>query len=129
MTDKDDFAIWVLNTGGAIVNDAVAWSAWQAALKLERSKAPICHGVSDKDCNYMMSCYARVCNKCGRKHRGAGYPEKAPAWHSAPTVPGDWVLSLASGLEMQEQITQAEIDADDHWPGRWFGPIPEDKTT
>ena len=40
MTDKDDFTIWVMNTGGAIAHDNVAWSAWQAALKLERSKAP-----------------------------------------------------------------------------------------
>ena len=51
-----------------------------------------------------------------------------PAWHDAPTVPGTWILSLDSGMEVQENITQHEIDIEATWPGgRWYGPIPEDK--
>ena len=55
-------------------------------------------------------------------------PATAPAWHDAPTAPGTWILSLDSGMEVQENITQHEIDIEATWPGgRWFGPIPEDK--
>ncbi len=51
-----------------------------------------------------------------------------PAWQDAPTVPGTWILSLDSGMEVQENITQHEIDIEATWPGgRWFGPLPEDK--
>ncbi len=51
-----------------------------------------------------------------------------PAWHEAPTVPGNWVLeTLAGGLELFEEINQTEIDNETIWPGRWYGPIPEDK--
>ena len=51
-----------------------------------------------------------------------------PAWHDAPTVPGTWILSLDSGMEVQENITQHEIDIEATWPGgRWYGPLPEDK--
>jgi hypothetical protein len=53
----------------------------------------------------------------------------APAWHDAPTAPGDWVI-VGDGFksELQANITQQEIDRVSSWPGRWFGPIPEDKT-
>ena len=61
----------------------------------------------------------------------AAQPATAPAqpsWHDAPTVPGTWILSLDSGMEVQENITQHEIDIEATWPGgRWYGPIPEDK--
>ncbi len=51
-----------------------------------------------------------------------------PAWHDVPTEPGTWILSLDSGMEVQENITQHEIDIEATWPGgRWYGPIPEDK--
>jgi hypothetical protein len=51
-----------------------------------------------------------------------------PSWHDAPTVPGTWILSLDSGMEVQENITQHEIDIEATWPGaRWYGPLPEDK--
>ena len=54
--------------------------------------------------------------------------DAAPTWHDAPTVPGTWILSLDSGMEVQENITQHEIDIEATWPGgRWFGPLPEDK--
>ena len=53
---------------------------------------------------------------------------QTPAWHDAPTVPGDWAMSLApSTFEVHEKITQKEIDGPMPWPGRWYGPIPEDK--
>ena len=51
-----------------------------------------------------------------------------PAWQDAPTVPGDWVLSTTMTLELQENITQHEIDTGGVWPGgRWFGPIPTEE--
>ena len=51
-----------------------------------------------------------------------------PAWHDVPTEPGTWILSLDSGMEVQENITQHEIDIEATWPGgRWYGPIPEDR--
>ena len=51
-----------------------------------------------------------------------------PSWHDAPTVPGDWVI-VGKGFksELQTSITQQEIDRGSSWPGRWYGPIPEDK--
>ena len=51
-----------------------------------------------------------------------------PAWHDAPTVPGDWVI-VGKGFksELQTGISQQEIDRVSSWPGRWYGPIPEDK--
>lgn len=56
------------------------------------------------------------------------YTRTEPAWHDAPTGPGTWILSLDSGMEVQENITQHEIDIEATWPGgRWYGPIPEDK--
>lgn len=50
-----------------------------------------------------------------------------PAWHDAPTQPGDWVI-VGKGFksELQTGITQQEIDRVSSWPGRWFGPLPED---
>ena len=60
-----------------------------------------------------------------RKHRSG---PAQPAWHDAPTAPGTWILSLDSGMEVQENITQHEIDIEATWPGgRWYGPIPEDR--
>ena len=54
-------------------------------------------------------------------------PATAPAWHDAPTVPGDWVI-VGKGFksELQTSITQQEIDRGSSWPGRWYGPIPPD---
>jgi hypothetical protein len=54
-------------------------------------------------------------------------PSTAPAWHDAPTVPGDWVI-VGKGFksELQTSITQQEIDRGSSWPGRWYGPIPPD---
>lgn len=59
----------------------------------------------------------------------------APAWHPAPTVPGDWICRGKSGATYwQGTVTQEEIDAINQeeitgggWIGRWYGPIPEDK--
>ncbi len=52
--------------------------------------------------------------------------QPAPAWHDAPTEPGDWILSTACGLEVHQGIKQHELDNGELWPGsRWFGPIPE----
>ena len=52
---------------------------------------------------------------------------KHPAWQDAPTAPGTWVLStLAGGLELMEGITKNEVADGAPWPGRWYGPIPED---
>ena len=50
-----------------------------------------------------------------------------PAWHDAPNAPGDWVI-VGKGFksELQTGITQQEIDRVSSWPGRWFGPLPED---
>ena len=50
-----------------------------------------------------------------------------PAWHDAPTVPGDWVI-VGKGFksELQTGISQQEIDRVSSWPGRWYGPIPPD---
>ena len=50
-----------------------------------------------------------------------------PAWQDAPTQPGDWVI-VGKGFksELQTGITQQEIDRVSSWPGRWFGPLPED---
>ena len=54
-------------------------------------------------------------------------PQGKPAWHPAPTVPGTWILSLDSGMEVQENITQHEIDIEATWPGGcWYGPIPQE---
>ena len=51
-----------------------------------------------------------------------------PAWHDAPNAPGDWVIE-GKGFksELQKGISQQEIDRVSSWPGRWYGPIPEDK--
>ena len=54
-------------------------------------------------------------------------PQGEPAWHPAPTCAGTWILSLDSGMEVQENITQHEIDIEATWPGgHWFGPIPQE---
>ena len=52
---------------------------------------------------------------------------QVPAWHDAPTVPGDWVI-VGKGFksELQTGISQQEIDRVSSWPGRWYGPIPPD---
>ena len=65
------------------------------------------------------------------RQRAASYAkpaqQPAPAWHDAPTVPGNWILeTLAGGLELFEEITQTEINNETTWPGRWYGPIPPD---
>jgi len=71
-------------------------------------------------------------NYDGAKIHGAKVAIRAhlaqPAWHDAPTVPGDWVI-VGKGFksELQTSITQQEIDRGSSWPGRWYGPIPEDK--
>ena len=50
------------------------------------------------------------------------------AWHDAPTVPGNWILETRAGeLGLFEDITQTEINNETTWPGRWYGPIPEDR--
>ena len=51
-----------------------------------------------------------------------------PAWHDAPNAPGDWVI-VGKGFksELQTGISQQEIDRVSSWPGRWYGPIPEDR--
>ena len=58
-----------------------------------------------------------------RAHLAA--PQGEPAWHDAPTVPGDWVI-VGKGFksELQTGITQQEIDRVSSWPGQWYGPIP-----
>jgi len=65
-----------------------------------------------------------------REHLRAAQPATAPAqpaWHDAPTVPGDWVI-VGKGFksELQTGISQQEIDRVSSWPGRWYGPIPPD---
>ena len=59
--------------------------------------------------------------------RAALSAPKQPAWHDAPTVPGDWVI-VGKGFksELQTGISQQEIDRVSSWPGRWYGPIPPD---
>ena len=54
-------------------------------------------------------------------------PPPQPAWHDAPNAPGDRVI-VGKGFksELQTGITQQEIDRVSSWPGRWFGPLPED---
>ncbi len=66
-------------------------------------------------------------NKAVRFLRAAlAAQQPAPAWHDAPTEPGDWILSTACGLEVHQGIKQHELDNGELWPGsRWFGPIPE----
>jgi len=59
-------------------------------------------------------------------------PATAPepvAWHDAPTVPGLWVCNY--GALSVTAVNQPDIDAFDpayNAGGRWFGPIPEDKS-
>lgn len=56
-------------------------------------------------------------------------PSTAPAWHDAPTVPGLWVCNY--GALSVTAVNQPDIDAFDpayNAGGRWFGPIPEDKS-
>lgn len=66
---------------------------------------------------------------------GSSYPTvpatapEQPAWHDAPTVPGLWVCNY--GALSVTAVNQPDIDAFDpayNAGGRWFGPIPEDKS-
>lgn len=56
-------------------------------------------------------------------------PATAPAWHVAPTVPGLWMCNY--GDLSVATVNQPDIDTFDpayNTGGRWYGPIPEDKS-
>ena len=55
----------------------------------------------------------------------------APAWHDAPTVPGDWICN--DGVEAPYDwrvfaINKQMLDLTPPKGERWYGPIPKDAT-
>jgi len=57
-------------------------------------------------------------------------PEQAPAWHDAPNAPGVWLFAGRLMEKMYEwrAVRIQDVRNPDTTHGRWFGPIPEDKT-
>ena len=52
-----------------------------------------------------------------------------PAWHDAPTGPGNWVMRIRNYYEVQTRLSEHEIEEFKSWGpenSRWFGPISPD---
>ncbi len=112
-----------------------AWT-WHCNIAMAAFDAGCPHDVANEGAAQFMQLLAGVDTRehpafqCTQDHpmRNDKTAPAQPAWHDAPTVPGTWILSLDSGMEVQENITQHEIDIEATWPGgRWYGPIPEDR--
>lgn len=112
-----------------------AWS-WHCNIAMTAFDAGGSHDVANEGAARFLQLLAGVDT---RKHqqfartqehpmRNDAATQSEPAWHDAPTEPGDWILSTACGLEVHQGIKQHELDNGELWPGsRWFGPIPEDQ--